>query len=209
MKNNQGKYCTIYLVRHGQTEWNEKHIIMGQKDSPLTKLGLSQATSTAQELKNIQFDAIFSSDSLRAKRTAEIVKRERNLIIQTSELLRERSHGHFEGKYVSEYMKEVCDLYQKFDKLPEEEKMIFKFSEDMESDQQLITRVINQLREIALSFPNKKVLVVTHGGCIRTLLLKLGYATREKLQPGSFSNAGYVKLLSDGIDFIIKDVTGL
>lgn len=78
MSNN---YCTLYIARHGQTEWNAKGILMGQKDSPLTDLGVQQACDLAKELANVHFDAIFSSDLLRAQRTAQIVKLERDLAI--------------------------------------------------------------------------------------------------------------------------------
>ena len=54
MENIDKNYCTLYLVRHGETEWNVKGIVMGQKDSPLTGQGVFQAQATAQELKDIK-----------------------------------------------------------------------------------------------------------------------------------------------------------
>ena len=50
--------CTIYLVRHGETEWNRDGIVMGQSDSPLTAQGIEQAKKTATTLKDIKFEAI-------------------------------------------------------------------------------------------------------------------------------------------------------
>lgn len=202
-------YCTLYLVRHGETEWNVKHIVMGQKDSPLTDLGIEQVLTTAQELKDVKFDAIFSSDSLRAQRTAELIKLDRELAIETSKLLRERSHGHFEGQSVVEYKEETKDLFEKMQQASEAEKWNFKFSDDVESNEELVTRFIRQIREIAVAAPNKTILVVTHGGCIRTFLMRMGYGTQAQLQPGSVGNAGYIKVLSDGVDFFIKEVKGV
>lgn len=209
MLDNDKNYCTIYLVRHGESEWNVNDTIEGQKNSPLTEQGIRQAITTAQELKDIKFDAIFSSDLGRAQRTAEILKLERDLAIQTSHLLRERSYGHFEGGSVAEYKKETKNLYEQFLKMSDEGKWTFKCSPEAESDEELFSRFITKLREIAVAAPGKTILLVTHGGGIRMFLMKMGYAKREELYPGAFSNAGYIKLLSDGIDFFIKEVKGL
>jgi broad specificity phosphatase PhoE len=202
-------YCTLYLIRHGETEWNKNHIVMGQKDSPLTIEGIEQAQATANQFKDIHFDSIFSSDSLRAQKTAEIIKLERQLAIETSKLLRERSYGHFEGKPVQEYKEAIKHLLEKAKQLPEKEQWKFKFGEDIESDEELVSRFIIQLREIAVAYPNKNVLVATHGGCIRMFLIHMGHFKYGELPAGSFQNGGYVKVLSDGVDFFIKDIKGI
>jgi broad specificity phosphatase PhoE len=199
-------YCTIYLVRHGETNWNINQIIMGHEDSPLTEKGINQAKSTAKEFKGINFEAIFSSDSLRARKTAKIIKEDRNITIKNTKLLRERHYGKFEGVTVSKYKEATKNLDAIFEKLPEEDKWLFRFDSQAENDQELINRFLKKVKRIAKSFPNKNVLIVTHGGCIRTFLMKMGYATRAELQPGSFGNAGYVKLISNGTDFFIKKV---
>ncbi len=76
----------------------------------------------------------------------------------------------------------------------------------MESDEELVERFIVQLREIAVSYPGKIVLVTTHGGCIRTFLMRTDGANYGIWSKSSFPNAGYVKALSDGVDFFIKEV---
>lgn len=209
MQGKNDNYCTLYIVRHGETEWNKSGVVMGQKDSPLTAEGVEQAQATAEQLKDIHFDSIFSSDSLRAHRTAEIIKLERQLAIETSKLLRERSYGHFEGKSVAGYREAVKHLLEKAKRLPEKEQWKFKFGEDIESDEEVVSRFITQIREIAVSYPNKTVLIITHGGCIRTFLMHTGYFKYGELPAGSFQNAGYVKVLSDGVDFFIKEVKGI
>ena len=83
---NKENYCTLYLVRHGETEWNVKKINQGQSESALTEVGIEQAKETGEKLKHIKFDAIFSSDLSRTQRTAEIIKLDRELVIKTSEL---------------------------------------------------------------------------------------------------------------------------
>ena len=209
MEQENKNLCTIYLVRHGETEWNKIGIVMGQSDSPLTEAGLEQAKTTAQELKDVHFDAIFSSDLHRAHITAEIIKLERELVIQTSKALRERTYGSWEGKLSEEYRKNFQHLFDKIKELSEEEQKKFGFADDIENDEQVISRFITQLREIAIAHPNRTVLVVTHGGCIRTFLMHIGYVKYGELPVGSFSNAGYAKIASDGVDFFVKEVKGI
>lgn len=181
---------------------------MGQMDSSLTPEGMLQVKAIAETLKHVHFDAIFSSDSPRTQRTAEIIRLDRKLAIQTSKLLRERKYGHFEGKPSAEYREAVKHLFEEKEKLTEQEQWKFSFGEDMESDEELANRFIVQLREIAASHQNKTVLVTTHGGCIRMFLIRTGYAKYGKLPGGAFQNAGYVKVLSDGVNFFIKEVKG-
>lgn len=182
---------------------------MGQLDSALTEAGLRQAKTTAQDLKDVNFDAIFSSDLHRAQRTAEIIKMERQLAIQTSKALRERTYGYFEGKSSEEYIKNFQHLFDKLKQLSEKKQKKFKFTNDIESDEEVISRFITQLREIAVAYPSKTILVVSHGGCIRTFLMHIGYVKYGDLPPGSFSHAAYVQVLSDGVDFFVKDVKGI
>jgi len=201
----------ILLARHGETEWNtnQNYVIMGQMDSPLTPLGVEQVKATAEALKNVHFDAIFSSDSPRAQRTAEIIRLDRELAVQTSELLRERKYGHFEGGPSAEYYAAVQHLLEEKKRLAEHEQWKFRLSEDMESDEELVDRFFVQLREIAVSYPGKTVLVATHGGCIRTFLMRTDPANYKMWLGSHFPNAGYLRVLSDGVDFFLKDIVGM
>src|SRR3989344_8043224 len=127
------KLTTFYLVRHGETEYNVKKIIQGQSDSPLTKKGIEEVKNVAKKLKGIKFDYVFSSDLLRAKRTAEIIALEHKLEIQTNKLLRERRFGNLEGKSNSELKWE-----KRFDNLTNEQKYTYKHSPDIESDEEIV-----------------------------------------------------------------------
>lgn len=192
MKNN---ICTIYIARHGQTQWNAKGKIQGQTDSPLTKEGLNQAKNLAQELSHIKFDAVYSSDLLRAKRTAKIVALEHQLIVKTKEALRERNFGPLEGQD-----KEALMLLEQLrkQKIPYETNKI-------ESDEKMVERVILFLRELAVAYPAKTVLVVSHGGIIRALLTHFGFASHKEMNKYSVGNTAYIKIESDGVNFFIKE----
>ncbi|QQG44609.1 MAG: histidine phosphatase family protein [Candidatus Roizmanbacteria bacterium] len=207
MKGNQ--LTTFYIVRHGQTEWNVLHKIQGHLDSPLTKQGKQEAKQTAQKLKDVHFDAVYSSDLLRAKHTAKIIALEKKLEVMTSKALRERTFGEHDGSMGNEYTEKTKHLLEKYKKLATDQKWKFKFAKGYESDEGLVIRFITFLREIAIAYQGKTILIVTHGGNIRTFLTKLGYAEHGKLTPGTFKNAGYIIIESDGVDFFLKEVEGI
>lgn len=203
------KYCTIYLVRHGETEWNVTDIVQGHADSFLTKKGEEQARELTKKFRKIHFDAVFSSDLLRARRTAKIIILERRLAIKTTKLLRERKFGQYEGKHVSVYKKELQHLLEKLDKLPDKERKRFKLASDIESDEEMFTRFNIFLRETSVAYLGKTILVVTHGGIIRIFLIHLGYGNYKELPAGSIKNTAFIKLLSDGTDYFIDEVFGV
>lgn len=209
MSENEENYCTLYLVRHGETEWNVKRINQGQSESSLTEIGIQQAKETAEKLKDVKFDVIFSSDLSRAYKTAEIIKLDRKLVIQTSKLLRERAHGSFEGKHSDVFKETLKDKLKERENLTGNEYHSFRLAPDVETDEELVNRFMEKLKEIATANKNKNVLVVTHAGCIKNFLVKTGYMERKQLSEGSFKHGGYIKILSDGVNFIVKEVEGI
>ncbi len=196
---------TFYLVRHGETEDNVNHIIQGQTDSPLTENGIEEIKKVAKKLKGVKFDLAFSSDLLRAKRTAEIIALEHKLEVTTSEIIRERNFGEFEKRPNTEYAEKVNSL---LDKLSDEERRSFdKFG--MESENSLVERLTTFIREVAVANPGKKVLVVAHGAIIRYFLIRLGVGDYKTFRGSSIKNVGFVKIESDGTDFFVKELSGI
>lgn len=191
------------MVRHGETEWNKKKLVQGQLDSPLTEKGISQVEEVAHQFRTIHFDKVFSSDLLRAQKTAEIIVAEKKLTIETTKLLREQHYGKYEGTDRDEYF----SLFTTWSELSEKEKHTYKLAEDMESNEEAVSRLITFLREAALAYPGKAVLVVCHGGIMRYLAIHLGYFKYEDNK--GFDNRGYITLESDGIDFFLKDTVGI
>jgi len=205
----KSKYCTFYIVRHGETVGNVNRILQGHIDLPLTEEGIVQAKMLAQKLASVKFDHAFSSDLLRAKRTAEIIAIEHKLAVIAKKILRERTFGIFEGKSYDVYDNELKEAVLTFESLTEKEKYSFKFRQDIESDEEIATRFITFIREVSLAFVGKNVLVVSHGGIMRATLIHLGFGTYKTLQPGAVKNLGYFKLESDGVDFFVRDTEGI
>ena len=208
-KESKADFCTIYLVRHGQTVWNEERINQGQSESNISKIGIKQAEKVSKKFQHIDFCAIYSSDLSMAHRTAEIIKSNRELSVQKSKLLRGRSYGSFEGKKIDVYKYSLKNKLAERKNLPENEFSSFKLAPDIETDEELITRVMVKLKKIATTHLNKKVLVVTHGGPIKNFLIKIGYIERKLFLEGSFKHGGYMKLLSDGKNFSIEEMEGI
>lgn len=202
-------FCTIYLVRHGQTEWNEKKITQGQSESLISKIGVRQAEKVGEQFKHIEFCVIYSSDLSMAYKTAELIKLNRELDIRTSKLLRGRSYGSFEGKYVDVYKNTLKNKLEERETVPENEYISFRLAPDIETDEELTTRVMEKLKKIATLHLHKNVLVVTHGGCIKNFLIKIGYMERKLYSEGSFKHGGHMKLISDGSNFSIEEIKGL
>ncbi len=194
-------YTTFYIVRHGQTDWNVRGLMQGQKDSILTMVGEDQAKNVAEELQNIKFDAIYSSDLMRAKRTAEIIALDKELAVETSELLRERGFGDLEGKPY-EAMKTHEKLYFA---LSDEEKILYRNNSESETDEEIITRILRFIRETAVLYPNKTILLVSHGDIMHKFLIHLGFGKHSNLPVWGLGNTCYIKLETDGVDFFIKE----
>ena len=201
-------YCTIYLVRHGQTDWNVKKLIQGQKNSQLTQLGIEQASAAAAKLQDVVFDQVYSSDLDRASLTASIIAKEKKLAIQLTELLREKNYGDYEGRAYDVFQSELKEYTDEFENLPPEKKWDYKFP-TIETDGEVITRLLRFLREVSFANPGKKILIVTHGGIIGNLLIHLGVWSYADQHSRKLNNAGYLKIESDGIDFFVRDADGI
>ncbi len=129
----------LYVVRHGQTEWNVLKKMQGSADIELNEKGLAQANTTADMLKSSTFDIIFCSPLKRAKQTAEIINSKRGLNVVFDDRLKERNYGEFEGTSKSSfdynefwsYQKNV--KYEKAENVKEFFKRIYDFLDDITS----------------------------------------------------------------------------
>lgn len=87
----------IYLIRHGETEYNKSHRLQGWSDIPLNENGIKLAEKTAEGMKDISFDRVFSSPLIRSYTTAEIIVGDRNITIEKDNRLKEINLACYEG----------------------------------------------------------------------------------------------------------------
>ena len=139
----------IYIVRHGQTDWNVEGRYAGRQDIPLNKNGIEQAKIIKEELKNIKFDKIYSSPLIRAYETAKIIC---NGDIIKDERIIERCNGNLERKLKSE-IKEEIDFSD-----PNETKY------NIEPVISFRKRIKDFFDDITNNQNVKNILVVTHAG---------------------------------------------
>jgi broad specificity phosphatase PhoE len=201
------RVCKLYIIRHGESVANRDNLVGGHFDSPLTDKGRKQARETKQLLADVHFDTAYSSDLRRATETAAIIFGQ--TIPSSRQLydLRERNFGRLEGGSTEEWFGINKAYEDKYAELPFEERWHHEYADDIENDKVLCQRVEKALKNIAQKHMGQTVLVVIHGGPIRTLLMKLKHA--PFLTAGSFANAGYVELTYDGRAFRIAKVIGV
>lgn len=94
----------LLLTRHGQTDWNVKGKIQGLTDIELNETGIKQAEDTREKLLNENIDVIISSPLKRARKTAEIIAKGRNIPLLIDPRITERCFGKFEGKTAQEFI---------------------------------------------------------------------------------------------------------
>lgn len=146
----------MYLVRHGETEWNQIRRIQGHSDIDLNEQGLRQAEQVARRFRGETIHAVYSSDLSRARVTASRIADQSGSTISTRSTLRERCYGQWEGLTYEE-------IRARFEAQDETACGIETF-EDMQQ------RAVNALTELAKNHPDEAVVVVSHGGLINCFL---------------------------------------
>lgn len=189
--------CTFYIVRHGQAKLNRDRIVMGQLDSPLTPAGQAQAARIRSDLTNYSFGAFLSSDLRRAIDTVRTIAGANANILLDSRL-RERSFGRLEGQPY----KSLVILREECEKLAPEKLWHYKLAADVESDAEVHDRAYECLSQKAIEYEGQNVLVVTHSGPIRVLLMGIGIS----LPPGSFQHGQYAKLQFEDDSVIFQGI---
>lgn len=153
---------TILLARHGESDWNRARRWQGHADRPLTDLGREQAQELADRLADIELDAVYSSDLVRARETAEIVAGRHGLPVRQVPALREVDVGSWSGLTRAEAEQRFPDAYRRWVAGGEG-------WDDGETYEQLSARTVDAVKVIAAEHPRERVLVVAHGGSIRAI----------------------------------------
>lgn len=143
---------TIYVIRHGETDWNQQGRVQGSTDNSLNAKGREQASAVASQLANISVDHIYSSSLTRAIQTAEAFKGKSPITPQP--MLNERSFGIYEGKVEKDVAKDWNPR-------------LASLNDDMEGGESLASiakRVGQVTRDIVKRHPGGTIMIVAHGG---------------------------------------------
>ncbi len=143
----------IYLVRHGETDWNKKLLFQGHTDIELNNNGIRQAKCIAKTFKEVKLDAIISSDLLRAFQTAAEIRKvsPSKCPIIMDKGFRERNYGNLEGKLYDRYHKQNKDFTG-------------------EKDKEFFARINKAFDKVVKKHKGQDLVIVAHGGVVRQII---------------------------------------
>ncbi len=175
----------IFLIRHGETDWNREHRVMGNLDIPLNPLGVKQIKALLPYLRKYNPSKIFTSPLLRTTQSAEILGEEFGLKVIPDKRLIEMQFGKWEGE---SFMKLIqIKEFQDYFAQPRDNKI--PGVEDLKS---VLERGVNFIEEMKEKTEKGSVIVMTHGDVVRTIVshylqVDLNYYLRLKIDNGSLT----------------------
>ncbi len=176
----------LILVRHGESVLNKTKCYHGSLNPDLTEEGEAQCKRARERLKRHDYELVYSSDYIRAKRTAEIVNYKDIEIVENT-LLREKNFGIFEGltyeEIVEKYPAEAKEWFE------DDKNYNFKTGESTNEFCQRVIQFADEVLDL-----QKNTLLVAHWGVIVTLLSYYIIGNRNGLSSFNINNAGHAVL---------------
>ena len=148
---------SIYLTRHGQTDWNKANLIQGRIDVPLNETGIAQAKELALKLKDVHLDRIIASPLQRTMDTATAINEYHHLEIETDARLLEQYYGTLEGT------PRTGELYH------HKRGSIASRYPSGEGYFDVVHRIYSLLDELKATASDQDILLVAHGGISRVI----------------------------------------
>lgn len=175
----------LFLLRHGESEWNVLKRVQGQSNPELTDRGLRQAKRAAKRLKDENIDVIYSSDLKRACNTAKTIGKELNIKVDELCGIREMHFGTWEGLDLATIERDHHDHYKSWRTEPH--------NIEFDNGESLLTvqeRALKDVRNLVAKNENKNILLVSHGTAIKTIILGLLDIDISKYSKMSIGNVG-------------------
>jgi probable phosphoglycerate mutase len=170
---------TVYLARHGESDWNVERRWQGHADRPLTARGREQARELAERLADVSLQAVYASDLRRAWETAEAVGSAQGLEVVRLPALREVDVGSWSGLTRDECEQRFPDAFERWQSGG-------VGWDDGESYEAMGERIVAVVKRLAAEHPDGAILVVSHGGPIRAVhaeALGVDIATHRRTGP--------------------------
>lgn len=197
---------TIYLFRHGQTEWNQQKKMQGWQNSKLTTEGKRQADLLGKKLKQDKADihVLYVSPSQRAIETAHLINQNLNLEIITDDGFQEINMGNWEGKTYEEIEEKYPEDWQHFWQSPEQ----FRAENGGETFEELTKRSTESLMNLLSLHKGETIGVISHRitiKCLVAYLLEIPISELADIKPNSLTK---LSIENNKIELdILSDIT--
>ena len=156
---------TLYIIRHGESQGNLEDRFIGFSDWGLTDRGYEQARRLGEYMKGVDINAVYSSDLIRARVTAETVAKRFGLSVQLEPAFRELSFGDWEGLTYEQIVASWPDAMENFLAHPD----ILNIPNG-ESFPEVQQRAMSRLQELLREHEGQTIMIAAHGAVLRTML---------------------------------------
>lgn len=141
----------LYVIRHGQTDWNIQGLLQGSTNIPLNNTGISQAHQLKDLLKDIHFDYVFCSPLSRAIQTAKIATNNQDIPFIIDDSIAERVYGELEGTKPEDIYK-YWNYYNNINEY------------NVEPIKSFLERIFKFMDYLKNNYNDKTILIATHSG---------------------------------------------
>lgn len=181
----------LYIMRHGQTDWNKLHKLQGQTDIPLNDNGRVMAKEASEMYKDVHFDMCFCSPLIRAVETAQLVLEGRDIPIIYDDRLKEMNFGIYEGIEESFSIPD-CPINVVF-----KDPANYEAVENGESLEEVFARTGDILKNdiLPLVEAGKDVVIIGHGAMNSTIICQVRGLDKAHLWDEPIDNCRLVKLI--------------
>jgi broad specificity phosphatase PhoE len=197
---------TVYMVRHGTTEYNLALRWQGEIDTELAPLGVEEAEREAAALADrVSFDAAYTSDLRRARRTCEILCAPHALTPVDAPALREPSLGPLEGMHIDDILREHGDLIDRLDAADHDRRLGMSYFDGLETPLDVAARVRRLVDDLAERHAGEVVLLVTHSIVLQSVLAAWAGDRYENI---GMRQLAWIELTADGDGVTVRHREG-